>query len=175
MSSTSMLREGRNPRRAPRDARGRPPASLRWASYAVFVVAAVHLVALVLLMTHQDVIRSSVVADHPGWTGAQVARQTRTLVTQSLIPHIVLPLILTVRGSRLLAGRARGRGLLTTVLVIQVLAHATLPISLHELPGYATPLVAVQAFSLVFEVTALVGLWTTSASVYFRAARAGRR
>jgi hypothetical protein len=45
------------------------------------------------------------------------------------------------------------------VLAIQVLAHATLPAVLAQMPGYAAPISALQAASLLFEVAAIVLLW----------------
>jgi hypothetical protein len=51
-----------------------------------------------------------------------------------------------------------------------LLAHASLPMTLGELPGYGPWVIAVQAVSFVFEVTALVLLWTKESTGFFRSA-----
>jgi len=56
------------------------------------------------------------------------------------------------------------------VLIIQVLAHLTLPMVLAELPGYEGWVITVQAVSLVFELSALWWLWTPAAGRFFTAA-----
>ncbi|MEU7868249.1 hypothetical protein [Dactylosporangium sp. NPDC049140] len=48
---------------------------------------------------------------------------------------------------------------LAAVLAIQIIAHVTLPGVVTQMPGYAAPIVALQALSLVAEVAAIVFLW----------------
>lgn len=149
-----------------------PPAELRRAVLAVRVVAAVHLAALVLVLTHRDVIAATTAADHPDWMSARIGAQAGAQVWQSAVPHVVIPLLLLWRASTLRTGRPRARTVLTVLLGVQVLAHATLPLTLHQLPGYGPAVLAVQAFSLAFEVTALVLLWAPRSSrAWFRGDR----
>ena len=137
------------------------PSSVKRVQQAVAVVVLVHLVALVLLLTHRDVIHSTVLSDNPGWSPDKVDEQTSSLVWQSVIPHILIPILLAIRARGL---KNRRRVFLTVLLGIQLLAHASLPITLHELPGYGAIIIAVQAVSLVFELTALWFLWFHPAS-----------
>jgi hypothetical protein len=143
------------------------PTTLRRAQYAVFVVAAIHVVALLLILWHRDVIAASVAAHHPELTGAALDKLSSSTVMQSVIPHVVLAVLLPLRAWRLRRGRRWTQLFLTVLLAIQVAAHATLPIVLAELPGYGAAVVAVQAVSLVFEVAALGLLWTREARRYF--------
>ncbi|NEA35646.1 hypothetical protein [Streptomyces sp. SID13031] len=140
------------------------PRSLKLVQRAVGVVILVHLVALILLLTHRDVIHGTVLADNPGWSADQVDDQTHSLVLQSAIPHVLIPLLLAFRAKALKSRKSRTRIFLTVLLGIQLLAHASLPITLHELPGYGAAVIAVQAVSLVFELSALWLLWATEDS-----------
>src|SRR3954468_1791249 len=143
------------------------PTSLRRAQLAIFAVAAIHVLALALVVTHRDVIAGAIAAQHPG---ADVDALANAAVWQSAIPHIVLAILLPLRALRLRNGRRSSRIILTVVLGIQLLAHASLPVTLSQLPGYGPWVIAVQAFSLVFEVTALVLLWTKESTGFFRSA-----
>jgi hypothetical protein len=135
------------------------PTALRRAGLAVGVVAAVHLVALVLVLTHRADILATTAADHPDWAPDRIAEQASSQVWESVLPHVLIPVLLLWRASGLRTRRPRARIVLTVLLGVQLLAHATLPMTLHQLPGYAPVIIAVQAFSLVFEVAALALLW----------------
>jgi hypothetical protein len=149
------------------------PSSVRRVQQAVAVVVLVHLVALVLLLTHRDVIHSTVLSDHPGWSPDQVDTQTSSLVWQSVVPHVLIPLLLVFRARALKSGRPRARTFLTVLLAIQLLAHASLPVTLHELPGYAVIIIAVQTISLIFELSALWLLWAHPTSRTWFGVQAG--
>ena len=140
------------------------PLLLRRAQQAVYVVAAIHGLALILVLTHRDVIAGALAAQHPG---ADIGALTDAAVWQSVIPHVVLAILLPRRALRLASGRPSARIVLTVVLGIQVAAHATLPMVLAELPGYGVWIIGLQAVSLVFELVALRLLWTSEASVHF--------
>jgi hypothetical protein len=129
------------------------PTVLRRAQYAVYAVAAIHVVALLLIVQHRDVIEAAVAAKNAG-------ADVNGAVLQSVIPHIILAVLLPLRALRLRSGRRKSRTVLTVVLAIQLAAHATLPMVLGELPGYAVAVIAVQAVSLAFEITALCLLWS---------------
>jgi hypothetical protein len=144
------------------------PTAVRRSQLAVFAVAAIHVVALVLLYSHRDVIHAAIAAQHPG---ADVDALADSALWQSIVPHVVLAILLPVRALRLASGRKRSRTILTVILGIQIAAHATLPMVLNELPGYAMPVVLVQAVSFVFEVSALVLLWSGPARRFFSAPR----
>jgi hypothetical protein len=133
------------------------PASIRRTIAAVGVVAAVHVAALALIVTHRDVIAGALPA------GADVG----AAVQQMVIPHIVLAILLPLRALRLRGGRPRARIVLTIVLMIQIAAHLTLPMVLRELPGYGAWVIAIQGFSLIFEVSALVLLWSAGSRRFF--------
>ncbi|WP_433081226.1 hypothetical protein ACQP1P_45450 [Dactylosporangium sp. CA-052675] len=75
------------------------------------------------------------------------------------VPHLVLAVLLPLRAYKLRGGRPKARRILTLVLGIQILAHAALPGVIAQMPGYAVPIVALQALSLVGEVAAIVFLW----------------
>jgi hypothetical protein len=144
------------------------PTAVRRVQYAVLVVAVIHVLALVLVLLHRDVIAGAMAAAHP--TG-DVDALTDAAVKQAVIPHVVLAILLPLRAWRLRRGRTGARTFLTVVLIIQVLAHLTLPMVLAELPGYAGWVIAVQAVSLVFELAALWWLWTPAAGRFFTSAR----
>jgi hypothetical protein len=78
-----------------------------------------------------------------------------------VVPHVLIPILLVLRARGL---KNRRRIFLTVLLGIQLLAHASLPITLHELPGYGAIIIAVQAVSITFELTALWFLWAHPAS-----------
>ncbi|WP_433053147.1 hypothetical protein [Dactylosporangium sp. CS-033363] len=80
----------------------------------------------------------------------------------AIVPHLVLAVLLPVRALKLRGGRPKARRILTLVLAIQVVAHVTLPSVIAQMPGYAVPLVALQALSLVCELAAIVFLWAPS-------------
>ncbi|MEV6411737.1 hypothetical protein [Kribbella sp. NPDC051718] len=94
----------------------------------------------------------------------------RRAVGGVILVHVValIPLLLAFRLRTL---KAHKRIFLTVLLGIQLLAHASLPITLHELPGYGGAVIAVQAVSLVFEVSALWLLWATDDSKAWFTAR----
>jgi hypothetical protein len=149
-----------------------PPRDLRRAFLAVLVVAAVHLVALVLIALHVDVIRGATAAAHPDLAADRIDALTRSQVFSSVVPHVVLALVLPWRAWALRSGRRSARIILTVLLGLQLLAHATLPVVLRELPGYAGWVIAVQAFSLVFELLALWLIWVPApVREFFRAPR----
>lgn len=143
------------------------PRPLRWAQVAVLIVALVHIAALVLLLTHHDVLHATVVTDHRGRSSAEIETQTRRQIVQSAIPHVVLPPVLTWRAHALTSGRSRARIVLLVLLAAQIAAHGTLPLVLHRLPGYAPIVISIQAFSFAFEVAALVLLWHPATRAYF--------
>jgi hypothetical protein len=143
------------------------PANVRRAQFAVFAVAAIHVLALLLVLTHRDVIAAALAAQHPG---ADTDALAGSAVLQSAIPHVVLAILLPLRAWRVRDGQRRSRLILTIVLIVQLAAHATLPMVLAELPGYGAWVIAVQAVSLVFEVAALCLLWTAQSKVFFNPA-----
>jgi hypothetical protein len=143
------------------------PASLRRAQLAIFAVAAIHVLALILVLTHRDVIAGALAGQHPG---ADADALANAAVWQAAIPHIVLAILLPLRALRLRSGKRSSRIIVTVVLGIQLAAHASLPMTLSELPGYGGWVIAVQAVSLVFEVAALVLLWAQESTVFFRSA-----
>lgn len=152
---------------------GVAPPPVQRARWCVTVVAAIHVVALALILTHADTIRAALADQHPALGGALLDSQARQLVLQSAIPHVVLAVVLTIRARTLLSGRSRARTVLTALLALQLLAHATLPITLHELPGLGAAVIAVQGTSLVFEVTALILMWRPAAARGWFAPAAG--
>jgi hypothetical protein len=140
------------------------PIAIRRTQYAVFVVAAVHVAAIGLLLTHRDALHAGQLALHPD---GDIGALTEAALLQSLIPHVVLAVLLPLRALRLADGRRRSRIFLTVLLSVQILAHATAPMVVRELPGYGGWIVAVQAVSLVFEAGALAYLWSPSARPFF--------
>jgi hypothetical protein len=143
------------------------PTSVRRTQLAIFAVAAIHVLALALVLTHRDVITGALAASHPG---ADADALAGAAVWQAAIPHIVLAVLLPLRAVRLGNGKRSSRIIVTVVLGVQLLAHASLPMTLGELPGYGAWVIAVQAISLVFEVAALVLLWTKESTGFFRSA-----
>jgi hypothetical protein len=143
----------------------RVPTTVRRAQFAIAAVAAIHVLALLLVLTHRDVIAGAIAAQHPG---ADVTALAASAVWQAAIPHIVLAVLFPLRAWRLRNGRPSSRIVLTVVLGIQLLAHASLPMVLGELPGYGVWVIAIQAVSLVFEIAALVLLWTKDSNSFFR-------
>jgi hypothetical protein len=143
------------------------PYVLSLAHRCVLVVVAVHLAALALIATHADAFVASAVAAHPGLAPAAAGKLGHNLVLQSVIPHLVLAVVLTVRARALRGGRRRARTLLAVLLGLQMAAHATLPITLHQLPHYAPVVIAIQAASLAFEVAALVLLFSRPARRWY--------
>jgi hypothetical protein len=140
------------------------PSTVRQATTAVSVVAAVHVLALALLVVNRHALAVAVADQHPDWTAARVQSLADDRFVQSVVPHVVLAIVLTVRALAVRRGRSRGRGLLTVVLVLQLAAHATFPFQAQMLPTFVGWLVLVQGFSLVFEVSALWLLWRPDAS-----------
>ncbi|WP_433211584.1 hypothetical protein ACQP00_50790 [Dactylosporangium sp. CS-047395] len=80
----------------------------------------------------------------------------------AIVPHLVLAVLLPIRALKLRGGRPKARRILTLVLAIQVVAHVTLPSVIAQMPGYAAPIIALQALSLVCELAAIVFLWAPS-------------
>src|SRR4051795_5683643 len=89
------------------------PVALRRATAAVVVVAAVHLVALVLVLTHRPDILATTAADHPDWAPDRIADQASSQVWQSVVPHVLIPVLLLWRASGLRSHRPRARTVLT--------------------------------------------------------------
>lgn len=141
------------------------PTSVRRTQLAIFAVAAIHVLALALVLSHRNVIAGALAASHPG---ADVDALAGAAVWQAAIPHVVLAILLPLRALRLRNGKRSSRIFVTVALGIQLLAHASLPMTLGELPGYGPWVIAVQALSLVFEVAALVLLWTKESTAFFR-------
>jgi hypothetical protein len=143
------------------------PQEVRRAAWATCIVAAVHVAALALILTHVDVVRTALAASHPNVTAAKLADLTQSQVLSSVVPHVVFAIVLPLCAYRLLTGRSRARTVLTVLLALQIAAHATLAMVLAVLPGYALWVIGVQAFSLVFEVAALWLLWGTAPAKRF--------
>jgi len=143
------------------------PTSVRRTQLAIFAVAAIHVLALALVLTHRDVIAGALAASHPG---ADADALAGAAVWHAAIPHIVLAVLLPLRARRLGNGKQSSRIIVTVVLGLQLLAHASLPMTLGQLPGYGAWVIAVQAVSLVFEVAALALLWTKESTAFFRSA-----
>jgi hypothetical protein len=95
-------------------------------------------------------------------------------VLSSVVPHVIFAILLPLRAYRLRTGRSRARTILTVLLALQIAAHGTLPMVLKVLPGYGAWVIAVQAFSLVFEVAALWLLWGSPAARRFFAPSAAQ-
>jgi hypothetical protein len=137
----------------------------------LYVVVTVHLGAAVLLIAHRDVINHAIAAAHPAWPAARAASVATSLFSSSLAVHVLLAVVLLIRGRSLRSGRARTRVFVTALLVLQLAAHATIRTQLDMLPGYAGWLLAVQGFSLIFEIATLWLLWgTPDGRAYFRPA-----
>jgi hypothetical protein len=137
----------------------------------LYVVVVVHLVAAVLLVLHRDVINHAIAAAHPTWPAARAGSVATSLFSSSLAVHLVLAAVLLIRGRSLRSGRPLVRVFITALLVLQLLAHATIRTQLDMLPGYAGWLLAVQGFSLIFELATLWLLWgTPDGRAYFRPA-----
>ncbi|WP_433063732.1 hypothetical protein [Dactylosporangium sp. CS-033363] len=145
------------------------PTAIRRSQYAVFGVATVHVAAIVLLLTHRDAMHAGQLALHPG---GDIDALTKAALLQSLVPHVIFAVLLPLRALRLTRGRRSGRTVLTAVLTLQIAAHATLPMVTRELPGYGGWIIAVQALSFLFEIAALVYLWSPSARTFFRPGQA---
>jgi hypothetical protein len=135
------------------------PRHVRYAIRALFLVAAIHLVALALVITHHDVLTASVAAHHPGWSPHRVDRVASSQFQSTMIPHVVLPIVFVTRARALRSGRRRTRTIITALLGLQLLAHATLPLQLQLFPGYGQWIIAIQAVSLTFEASTIYLLW----------------
>jgi hypothetical protein len=140
------------------------PITVRRATSAVFVVAAVHVLALTLLVINRHALVVAVADQHPDWTATRVQTLADDRFVQSVVPHVILAIALTIRALAVRRGRTRGRGFLTVVLVLQLAAHATFPFQAQMLPTFVGWLLLVQGISLVFEVSALWLLWRPEAS-----------
>src|SRR5690349_19349112 len=103
------------------------PRSVRQATSAGFVVVAVHVLALTLLVINRHALVDAAAHQHPGWTAARVQQLAEGRFVQSIVPHVILAIALTVRALGVRSGRTRGRMFLTVLLVLQLLAHATFP------------------------------------------------
>ena len=85
------------------------PREVAYAIRALFVVAAIHLVALALVITHHDVLTAAVAAHHPDWSPDRVGQVASSQFQSTLIPHIVLPIVFVTRARALRSGRRRTR------------------------------------------------------------------
>jgi hypothetical protein len=137
----------------------RTPRHVRYAIRALYVVAAIHLVALALVITHHDVLTAAVASAHPTWSPDRVDQVASLQFQSTLIPHLVLPIVFVIRTRALRSGRRRTRTIITALLGLQLLAHATLPLQLPLFPGYSPWIIGVQAVSLVFEASTICLLW----------------
>ena len=137
----------------------RPPRPVRYGIGAVLVVAAIHLIALALVITHRDVLTAAVAAAHPTWSSGRVDQVASSEFWSTLIPHILLPIVFVARARALRSGRRRTRTIITALLGLQLLAHATLPLQLQLFPGYGPWIIGVQAVSFVFEASTIYLLW----------------
>jgi hypothetical protein len=134
----------------------RMPGDVRLARGALLVVAAVHLLAIVLLLVNQAAV-------------AEGTSRTNYTGPSQVVVHIVLAVLFALAAAVL--PRRWGRVAATVLLGLQLLAHATLPLVVAMLPAFAAQIVLVQLFSLVFEVAALWLLWGSRASrEHYRAA-----
>jgi hypothetical protein len=137
----------------------RPPRQVRYGIVALLIVAAIHLIALALVITHHNVLTAAVAAAHPTWSFTRVDQVASSQFWSTLIPHIVLPIVFVARARGLRSGRRRTRTIITALLGLQLLAHATLPLRLQLFPGYGPWIIGVQAVSLVFEASTIYLLW----------------
>src|SRR6266496_1944639 len=124
------------------------PRQVGQAALALLGVAAIHLLAMVLLLAHADEV-------------AEGMRRTNYAGASPVVTHIVYAVLLVLVALGLTLGRwRRGMRIVVTVLLaLQLLAHATLPLVVAILPAHAFEIIAVQVASLAVELAALWLLW----------------
>ena len=83
----------------------RPPRQVRDAIGALLIVAAIHLIALALVVTHHDVLTAAVAAAHPTWAPDRVDKVASSQFWSTPIPHVVLPIVFVTRAE---SGVSRG-------------------------------------------------------------------
>lgn len=130
-----------------------------WAARSVQVVAAIHLLALALVLTHLSTIEEAVRRDNVTWSLDRVHQISRQLWISVAVPHLLFAVIFFVRARKLLSGGRRARMIVTVLLGVQLAGRLSLPYQLALLPGQGALLLTVQSVSLVFELTALWLLW----------------
>jgi hypothetical protein len=127
-----------------------------WAAASLLIVVAVHLLAIWLLSVNQREVTEG------------MRRVRYTGVSQSLV-HIVFAGAFALTALALVRGWRWSRLIGTLLLLLQFLAHSTLPLVLAILPTFAIQIVIVQFLSLVFELTTLYLLWFPKPSrAFFR-------
>lgn len=152
------------------------PTSIKRAGLAVGVVSAIHVIALILLQTHSQEISATIHQLRPNMSAETFQQAYTQAVTTPSIVHIVLPILLLLAMRSVWVKKTPfSRMCLSLLLLIQILAHATIPITVATLPQEATTVIAVQGLSFVFELAALIWLWATKDSrAYFKNVRAVR-
>jgi hypothetical protein len=143
------------------------PAAIRRTQYAVFAVAAIHVAALLLILTHGSAIRTGQASLHPG---GDLDTLARAALVQLALPHLLFAVLLPIRARRLAHTRAKSRVVLTVVLAVQIASSAMISTTIAQLPGCRGWIIALQAVSLVFELSALAFLWSGESRAWFRAA-----
>jgi hypothetical protein len=132
-------------------------------------VAAIHIAAFFLLLMYQQEIAATIHQLHLNFTVEAYTEQYNSAVITPCMVHIVLSLIFLLILRSLYRKPTRAiRIRLTILLVIQILAHATIPITISTLPSQTVAVILVQSVSFIFELCALYFLWIPLASkAYF--------
>ena len=121
------------------------PREINWVMVSLLVIGVIHYVDIFLIATHRQ--------------EAAPSGMTQYLFESSMIVHVVFGTLFILACVAVRTGRNWLRIVVTVLLVIQVLAHLSLPTLIALLPGEAVAITAVQVISLLFEVAALFLLW----------------
>jgi hypothetical protein len=131
-----------------------------WAALSLLVIGFIHYLAIFLIATHRQEAVSSAM--------------TQYLFNSSIVVHVISGTLFVLFALLVRSGRNWLRILITVLLVIQLLAHLSLPTLMALLPSEAVFTLTVQAVSLLFELAALFLLWfSRPVRLYFAAGKVG--
>jgi hypothetical protein len=131
-----------------------------WAALSLLVIGFIHYLDIFLIAGHRQEAVSSAM--------------TQYLFNSSTVVHAIFGTLFVLFALLIRTGQNWLRILVTGLLVLQLLAHLSLPTIMALLPSEAVFTLTVQAVSLLFELAALFLLWfSRPARLYFAAVKAG--
>ncbi|MBO0781100.1 MAG: hypothetical protein J2P37_19950, partial [Ktedonobacteraceae bacterium] len=115
------------------------------AAIALFVIGAIHWIDILLIALHRQEAAGSAFA--------------QSQLNSSSIVHLIMGGLFLVAAFLVRKGRNWVRIAIVVLLIFQLIGHLTLPLVVSILPTEAWSIVAVQVFSLLFELAVVFLLW----------------
>jgi hypothetical protein len=131
------------------------------AARCLLALAVINIGALIEFLLRAQLVAAAIRhRDQHRLPAHEVSRIIAGMVGGSSAGHVVFAALFVWLAVKVRGGRPWARWVATALVVLEMLDHLTIPILVSLLPSVAGEIIAVQAVALVFEIAALVLLWS---------------